>query len=197
MNEFTKQDLPRLVAAAIQEAGFDQRDFPSLTMHVLTSGAVDLRSASVGSYAGQPRRDVSEWIIVNSENAGGTRVSKNAINLIALAGAVITAASGTTSVASCVALLLTLVAAFSATINRDEAALIVALKQLEQEGRIRTPVAVAGRMTALLERPISSVDVLNIVNQLRAVGVPFQDEADFSGEIVCKEVTVFLPQRRL
>ncbi|MXV05905.1 hypothetical protein DYQ95_01895 [Xanthomonas sp. LMG 9002] len=95
------------------------------------------------------------------------------------------------------ALLLTLVAAFSAAINRDEAALLFALKQLEQEGRTRTPVAVAGKMTTLLERPISSADVLDVVNQLRAAGVPFQHEGDPSEEIVCKEVTVFLPQRRL
>ncbi|XQA71139.1 hypothetical protein ACM9XB_06525 [Xanthomonas sacchari] len=197
MNELTKQDLTRAVAAAIEEAGLDHRDFPGLTMHVLTSGAVDLRSDSVGGRAGYPPRDVVEWIIVNPANAGGTRVSKNAINLVALAGAVIAAASDSTSVTSYVSLLLALVAAFSATINRNEAALLVALKQLEQEGGTCTPVAVAGRMTTLLERTISSADVLDVVNQLRAAGVPFQDGVDANEEIVCKEVTVFLPQRRL
>lgn len=189
MDGFSKHELPSVVARAVTGAGLDLRDFPDLALRILSGGAVTPRGSGEDS---DSIRSVSEWVLFNPRASGGIRISRNALNPIALVQALLLSSSASVSVSVCISALLALFAAFGAAITRDQAALLVALKRLEAEGRARTVVAVAGKMTILVGRPISTKATIEIVEELRRIGVQFRSNGDDGGEIVCEEKSVFL-----
>jgi hypothetical protein len=189
MEGFSKHELPSVVARAVTGAGLDLMHFPDLALRIINGGAVTPRGSGEDS---DSIRSVSEWVLLNPGASGGIRVSRNALNPIALVQALLLSSSASVSVSVFISALLAIFAAFGAAITRDQAALLVALKRLEAEGRARTVVAVAGKMTILVDRPISTKATIEIVEELRRIGVQFRSNGDDGGEIVCEEKSVFL-----
>jgi hypothetical protein len=192
MEGYSKGQLPGVVARVVDEVGLSEADFPDLALRIVLSGAVTPQAGGGGP---NPIPNISEWFLLNPGVSGGVRFSFNALNPLALVQAVLLSSSGSISIVFYISLILALFSAFGATITRDQAALFIALKQLEREGRARNVSAVAGRMTILLERQFSIKSVDEVVNQLRGIGVIFSADGSNGAEIVCEEESVFLLQQ--
>lgn len=192
MNGITKQSLPRVVRASLQQAGCSEADFPDLALRILMTRAIDLSSSSSEAVSGIAPKDVSQWLVMDPRKISGTRVSGNAMNPLGVTAAVLSAASAPVSIASCIAVIVALVAACSAKITRDQAALLVALKQLEDAQKIRSTKAVALKMSKLLQREVTASEVLDVVKQLQALNVPFTWGPSPHHVIQCHESTTLL-----
>jgi hypothetical protein len=193
MKSISKESLPIAVAESIKEVGCKPADFPDLALRLLMSRAIELPPAAP---AGVAKGDMMQWLIVNPGKTSGTRVARNAMNPLNVAGAVLASASAATDsvgVTSCIALVVAIAGACSATLTKDQAALLLALKRLENEQKIRSAVAVATRMSNSLGRPVSQTDALAVVAQLQGVGVPFEISPAPHHVIHCKEATTLLP----
>ena len=189
MNGITKQSLPLAVQTSLRQAGCSNADFPDLALRILMSGAIDVSEQVTPAVS----ENYMQWIVVNQRTHGGTRVAINAMNPIGVAAAILSVALSTINLASCVSLLVFIGAACSAKITRSQAALLIALKHLERAQEICSASAVAAQVTTLLGRPTNSEDVLNIVHELRDVGVLFVVGPHPDQAIECQEATILLP----
>ncbi|HEL4234413.1 TPA: hypothetical protein UM516_004242 [Stenotrophomonas maltophilia] len=192
MNGITKQSLPRVVRASLQQAGCTEADFPDLALGILMTRAIELSPPSSEAFTGLLPKDVSQWLVVDPNKTSGTRVSGNAMNPLGVAAAVLSAASAHVNIASCVALVVALVAACSVKITKDQAALLVALKQLGDAQKIRSAEAVSLKMSKILQSEVTSSDVLDVVKQLQALNVLFTVGPSPHHVIQCHESTTLL-----
>lgn len=191
VNGITKQSLPFAVNDAVKSAGCSSADFPDLALRILMSGAIDVTSSSPPVPAGRNM----ELLLVNPASGAGIRVAKNAMNPFVLASALFSAAASVASapVTSFVVLMVNIAAACSAKLTKDQAALILALKKLQDEQKIPSALAVAKQMVIFTGFPVSEEKALAVAEDLKNVGVPFTIGPGPHSVIQCREASVYFP----
>lgn len=192
MKEITKQTLPHVVHASLLGAGCDPAEFPDLAMRILVTRAIDVSETQSTMPSGISPKDVSQWLVLNPTKNSGTRISRNALNPLWVASAVVATAATATTVISCIVAVIAIVGACSAKITNDQAALLIALQHLKDAQQIPSAIAVALKMTTLLKRDVDALEVIHIVAQLKAINVPFTVGPVPHQVVQCHESTTFL-----
>lgn len=203
MPTFDKQDIQPLALQALKDLGLelddfqDRKAFTSFPLRVMQFGGIKFQDGPVGRVVSPPELDPRELIVMGSAGGvpKGTRTSGHQVNLFSLGGMLVATAVANPQSFPYVGLMLSLLAACTATLTPQQAALFLAIKKLDDDGNtIPTAVAVAAAMGAFLKSPNYSVfKLLDIVDELTALGVDVWTENPPNLIVRHKEATIFIP----
>lgn len=167
MKKITKYNLPDLIFHALSEAKLDHKDFPNLALSILQSSAIELDT--VASIAPP---NYLEMVVVGLTSGQGTRTSGRHVNIFALAGVIISAATAKPEFPSLLGLLVALLGACTITLAPEQAAFFIASKELKESNIIPTAKAVASQIGMYLNDASYSIEsTITVAKQLRQIGV--------------------------
>lgn len=186
---FTKHHIPVLVALCAKECGVPARLVEPLSLNILMSGSIALDSAHPTPTIDE--RNIIKMMVVGEVSGTGYNISKRNFNIFALAGALMASSPDDASARSFVAMLVLILGVFSVQISKDQAAVLLALKRLEQENRDPSAENVVHKVRAITFNTDFSIDdLIEIISEFRKMGVRAREE---QGLIVCDDSVLSLP----